>query len=45
MFWALKLLRDNFGPGDKMVDTHLESPYVYAQAFLTPEGRRKLLSA
>ena len=38
-FWVLKLLRDNFGPGDKMVETHLDSPYVYAQAFVTPQGK------
>ncbi len=42
-FWVLKLLHDNFGPGDKMVDTHLDSPYVYAQAFVTPQGKHKLL--
>ena len=42
-FWVLKLLHDNFGPGDKMVDTHLDCPYVYAQAFLTPQGQRRLL--
>ncbi|HXX21604.1 MAG TPA: glycosyl hydrolase family 39 [Terriglobia bacterium] len=42
-YWGLKLLRDNFGPGDKLVATKLESPQVYAQAFLTPEGRHKIL--
>jgi hypothetical protein len=41
--WVLKLLHDNFGPGGKMLDTHLGSPYVYAQAFLTPQGQRRLL--
>jgi hypothetical protein len=47
--WVLKLLHDNFGPGDKIVEiapigqlapTH---PYVYASAIVTKEGRRKML--
>ena len=42
-FWVLKLLHDNFGPGDKLVETHIDSPYVYAQAFVTQQGQRKLL--
>jgi hypothetical protein len=42
-FWVLKLLRDNFGPGDKLIATDCSSPYVYAQAFLTFDGKRKLL--
>ena len=42
-FWVLKLLRDNFGPDDKLVETNLDIPYVYAQAFVTREGQRKLL--
>jgi hypothetical protein len=42
-FWVLKLLHDNFAPGDKLVETHLDNPYVYAQAFVTRQGRRKLL--
>ncbi len=42
-FWVLKLLRDNFGPGDKLVATSLDSPYLYAQAFVTSHGQRKLL--
>jgi hypothetical protein len=42
-YWVLKLLRDNFGPGDKLVDTELEIPQVYAQAFITPEGKHKIL--
>ena len=40
---VLKLLRDNFSPGDKLVETHLESPYVFAQAFITAQGERKIL--
>jgi hypothetical protein len=42
-FWVLKLLHDNFGPDDKLVETHLDSPYIYGQAFVTPQGQRKLL--
>jgi hypothetical protein len=42
-FWVLKLLHDNFGPGDKLVEAHVDTPCVYAQAFVTPQGRRKLL--
>ncbi len=37
------MLRDNFGPGDKMVETDSSMPYVYVQAFVTPEGKRKIL--
>ena len=36
-FWVLKLLHDNFGPGDKIVETADDNPYVYAVAFSTHE--------
>jgi hypothetical protein len=42
-FWALKLLHDNFGPGDKLVDTASEIPYVYAQGAVTRDGKHKVL--
>ena len=42
-YWVLKLLRDNFGPGDKLAETKLETPAVYAEAFITPQGKRKIL--
>jgi hypothetical protein len=42
-YWVLKLLHDNFGPGDKLVETRSASPYVYAQGFMTRDGKRKLL--
>lgn len=42
-FWALKLLRDNFGPGDKLVATHSDVPFVYVQGFVTPQGKHKIL--
>jgi hypothetical protein len=42
-FWVLKLLRDHFGPSDTLVGTSQPGPYVYAQAFITRNGRRSLL--
>jgi len=43
-FWALKLLRDNFGPGDKVVEAKItDSTYVYALGVITREGKRRLL--
>ncbi len=45
-FWVLKLIKDNFHPGDSLVNTNLEGPNsgdVEAQAFLTPAGRKLLL--
>jgi len=42
-FWVLKLLHDNFAPGDKLVETNIDSPYVYGQAFVTRQGQKKLL--
>jgi hypothetical protein len=42
-YWVLKLLHDNFGPGDKLVATANPTSFVYAQAFLTRDGRRKVL--
>ncbi len=42
-YWVLKLLRDNFAPGDRLVSTRGSSSAVYAQGFLTADGRRKLL--
>jgi hypothetical protein len=42
-YWALKLLRDNFGPGDKLVETAITVPNVYGQAWLGKDGKRRLL--
>ena len=42
-YWVLKLLHDNFAPGDKLVNTRITAPNVYAQAFVTRDGRRKIL--
>lgn len=42
-YWVLKLLKDNFGPGDKLVETNPGSSRLTAQAFLTQAGRKLLL--
>jgi hypothetical protein len=42
-FWVLKLLHDHFGPGDKLVETSSSNPYVFAQGFISPDGRRQIL--
>ena len=40
---VLKLLKDHFGPGDRLVRTAQPGPYVYAQAFVSGGGTRRLL--
>jgi hypothetical protein len=42
-YWTLKLLRENFGPGDKLVKASVSSPSVYAMGFTAADGRHKLL--
>ena len=42
-YWVLKLLKDNFGPGDKLVNTDVNSSQVVAQAFITTKGKKLLL--
>ncbi len=47
-FWVLKLIKDNFGPGDKLVATTYEptpaqDPDLDLQAFQTSTGRKLLL--
>jgi hypothetical protein len=42
-YWVLKLIHEHLGPGDKLVETHSSSPYVYAQSFVTRDGERKTL--
>jgi hypothetical protein len=42
-YWVLKLLHDDFAPGDKLLDTTCSIPYVYARGFRTGDGRRKVL--
>ena len=42
-YWVLKLLKDNFGPGDKLQTTAIPSPDVTGQAFITSKGKKLLL--
>lgn len=42
-YWVLKLVKDNFGPGDQLVTTTCNTPDVSAQAFSTKNGRNLLL--
>src|SRR5579863_204987 len=44
-FWVLKLIKDSFHPGDKLVETTIQAwdVDVAAQAFITPVGRKLLL--
>jgi len=43
-YWVLKLVKDNFHPGDKIVETRVSSADgLTAQAFLTPAGKKLLL--
>jgi hypothetical protein len=48
-YWTLKLLKDSFGPGDKVVDVAPVSPfapahpYVCSLAVITKQGRKRLL--
>jgi hypothetical protein len=42
-FWVLKLIKDSLHPGDKLVETKLNSKDIGGQAFVTPEGRKLLL--
>lgn len=43
-YWVLKLIKDNFHPGDKIVETTGDpADGVTAQAFKTPTGRKLLL--
>jgi hypothetical protein len=42
-YWALKLLIENAGPGDKQVRTEISLPFIEAQAYVTPQGKRKIL--
>lgn len=42
-YWVLKLLLDNFGHGDKLVETKVAASSVYAQGFITPQGKKRIL--
>jgi hypothetical protein len=43
-YWVLSLLKDNFRPGDQLVETTLSSNSdIAAQGFITPAGKKLLL--
>lgn len=42
-YWVLKLLKENFGPGDKLVETSSHIGEVIAQGFKTKERNKLLL--
>jgi len=42
-FWVLRLLKDNFGPGDKIVETSFSKPDVYALPVVTSAGKHRIL--
>lgn len=42
-YWVLKLLVDNFHPGDKLMSTGGTGPDISAQAYETPHGRKMLI--
>jgi len=42
-FWVLKLLRDSFAAGSKLVDIESNQPYVYSLAFATQDGKKRVL--
>ncbi len=42
-FRVLELLKNNFGPGDRIVNTVSRSSAVYALGMISPKGGRKLL--
>ena len=43
-YWVLKLIKDSFHPGDKLVETKIDSGDLAAQAFVTPGGRKLLVA-
>ena len=42
-YWVLQLLHDSFGPGDKIVEAESSTPYVFAQGYVTRDGKHRLL--
>ncbi|MGE5645373.1 MAG: glycosyl hydrolase family 39 [Acidobacteriota bacterium] len=42
-FRVLELLKNNFGPGDKLCQTSGSSAFLHAQGFRTRDGKRKVL--
>ena len=42
-YWALKLLLENFHPGDRIVNSKSDKSSVYAFAVITAEGKRRCM--
>jgi hypothetical protein len=42
-FWVLRLLKNNFGPGDRIVETKFSNADVYALAVVTRENKHRVL--
>ncbi len=42
-YWVLKLIKDNFGPGDQLAKTSVSGNVIDAQAFMVKEEKKILL--
>ena len=42
-FWVLQLLKNDFGPGDKIVETTFSKPDIYALPVVTRGGKHRVL--
>jgi hypothetical protein len=42
-YWVLKLVRDNFAPGDKFAETKIPTSSVFARGIITLDGKKKIL--
>ncbi|MBS1669126.1 MAG: glycosyl hydrolase family 39 [Bacteroidetes bacterium] len=42
-YWVLKLLKDNFGPGDKLINTSPNIRGIENLGFITKDGEKKIL--
>ncbi|HLY70686.1 MAG TPA: hypothetical protein VKR53_13225 [Puia sp.] len=42
-YWVLKLIKENFGPGDRLVSTTFSGSDLYCQGFVTTRGKKILL--
>jgi hypothetical protein len=43
-YWVLKLIKDNFHPGDKLVANDASPADVEVQGFITPQGKKILVA-
>lgn len=42
-YWVLKMLKDNFGPGDKLAETKNSNGALLVQGFVTKQGKALLI--